>query len=91
MSKQPYQMDQLEWIEHQRQQTLLKIRGSQQNIQKGISSLTSAPSHTDESPAGRLLTMFERGMMIYRGIRFGMRIGSSLIGAFGFGSRKRRR
>lgn len=90
MTKQPHQMDQLEWIEHQRKQTLLKIRSQQKKIYDSFCSLTTAPDHSD-TPTGRLLTMFERGMMIYRGVRFGMRIGSSLIGAFGFGSHRRRR
>lgn len=86
MTKHPYQMDQLEWIQYRRRQTLQQLRQSQQSMQDSVSRLTSAPERPGTS-VGRLMQMFERGMMIYRGVRFGLRIGSSLSQAF---ARRRR-
>lgn len=70
-----------------RNNTRTKIDESQQNLQSGINRLTS-PQESFANSSNRLLLLAERGMMIYRGIRLGMRIGQGLSGIFRSKGRK---
>lgn len=66
-------------FEIKRTQTRTKLHESQQNLQSAASNLTSSDTTNNSS---RLFQFAERGLMIYRGIRLGIRIGQGLNGIF---------